>query len=55
MQSGSESSPLAFSVASANPLLPVADSHEVRSHTVSLGDSVVVVCLLNLTVRYTCM
>ena len=55
MLSGNESFPLAFSVASANPLLPVADSHEVRSHTVSLGDSVVVVvCLLNFTVRYTC-
>ena len=55
MQSGTESSPLAFSVASANLLVPVADSHDVRSHTVSLGDSVVVVCSLNFTMRYTCL
>ena len=52
MQSGSESFPLAFSVPSAYPLLPVVDiiSHEVCSHTLSLGDSVAVVCLLNFTV-----
>ena len=55
MLSGSESFPLAFSVPSANLLLLAADSREAHLHTVSLGDSVAVVCLLNFTVRYTCM
>ena len=51
MQSGSESFPL---VASANPVADII-SHEVCSHTLSLGDSDAVVCLLNFTVRYTYM